>query len=362
MIQTPTIRLSKYELTDAANLADGYNNSMDILDETCAEMIARFPIQTDDIADRAVTSSKLNNGSVTTDKIVDANVTNSKLASKAITIDKISDEALKDISDNVITSLDNGNITNSMLADDSVTSDKLATNSVTSDKLAINSVTSDKLATNSVTSDKLAINSVTSDKLAINSVTTSSIANGSITSDKLADNITFQPMFMPKRGDVSVCFGDSNAVGHMLNNPSTENFYYQICQQLGLEYHNYSVNGSGFATANNILAQVKAAAADTAITKDSVKFVILLAGRNDYFNSSFSAAQIAPSIREVINTIYTTFPNAIIFAGDMDWSYYYPTLADMTEMRKIRAAYLSTEAPVVVVPTWHVGLDASMNN
>lgn len=151
MIQTPTIKLSKYELTDAANLADGYNNSMDILDEVCAEMMARFPIQTDDIADRAVTSSKLNNGSVTTDKIVDANVTNSKLAS------------------------------------DSVTTDKIMSSAITNEKLAQNSVGTANIMNGSVDNNKLYDKSVTTNKLADECVTTNNLADGCVTAAKLAD-------------------------------------------------------------------------------------------------------------------------------------------------------------------------------
>ena len=94
MIQTPNLGLEKYELTDAANLADGYNSSMDTLDKFAGDTTAHFPVKTNDIADNAVTGAKLNNGAVTTDKIVDANVTNSKLASDSVTTDKIKSFAI----------------------------------------------------------------------------------------------------------------------------------------------------------------------------------------------------------------------------------------------------------------------------
>ena len=94
MIQTPNLGLEKYELTDAANLADGYNNSMDTLDKFGADVNAHFPIVTNDIKDNAITGAKLNNGAVTTDKLVDANVTTSKLANSAITNEKLANESV----------------------------------------------------------------------------------------------------------------------------------------------------------------------------------------------------------------------------------------------------------------------------
>lgn len=114
MIQTPNLGLEKYELTDAANLADGYNNSMDTLDKFAGDTNAHFPVKTNDIADNAITNAKLNNGAVTTDKIVDANVTSPKLATDSVTTEKIAD----------------GVITPNKLANYSITNTKIANYSI----------------------------------------------------------------------------------------------------------------------------------------------------------------------------------------------------------------------------------------
>ena len=161
MIQTPNLGLEKYELTDAANLADGYNNSMDTLDKFAGDTNAHFPVKTNDIADNAITNAKLNNGAVTTDKIVDANVTNSKLASDSVTTDKIKSFA--------------------------ITNEKLAQNSVGTANIMNDSVDNNKLYDKSVTTNKLADGCVTTNKLADECVTTNNLADGCVTAAKLAE-------------------------------------------------------------------------------------------------------------------------------------------------------------------------------
>lgn len=122
MIQTPNLGLEKYELTDAANLADGYNNSMDTLDKFAGDTNAHFPVKTNDIADDAVINTKIANGSITSNKIADGSITGAKLADNTIYGDKIKD----------------GSIDNNKIADNAVTTAKIADGSITPIKLATN--------------------------------------------------------------------------------------------------------------------------------------------------------------------------------------------------------------------------------
>ncbi|MDY0828594.1 hypothetical protein SK224_05575 [Microbacterium sp. BG28] len=66
-----------------------------------------------------------------------------------------------------------------------ITADKLAANSVVADKIAANEVTADKLAANSVTADKIEAGAVTATKIAVNAITADKIAAGAITADKI---------------------------------------------------------------------------------------------------------------------------------------------------------------------------------
>lgn len=81
-------------------------------------------IQAENIANNAVTNTKINDGAVTTSKIADTAVTANKLSSSAVT--------------------------NAKIAAGAVTSDKLANNAVTSAKIANGAVTQEKLSVNIV--------------------------------------------------------------------------------------------------------------------------------------------------------------------------------------------------------------------
>jgi hypothetical protein len=55
---------------------------------------SKFPVTTDNIADGAITTTKIGNAQVTTDKIADLQVSNSKLASNSVSTDRIIDKAV----------------------------------------------------------------------------------------------------------------------------------------------------------------------------------------------------------------------------------------------------------------------------
>lgn len=120
MIQTPNLGLEKYELTDAANLADGYNNSMDTLDKFAGNINAHFPIKASDIADGAIINTKISNGAVDENKLAAASVTNTKIATDSVTADKIPDDA----------------IINRHYSEYSITGDKIADNTLPITKLS----------------------------------------------------------------------------------------------------------------------------------------------------------------------------------------------------------------------------------
>ena len=310
MIQTPTIKLSKYELTDAANLADGYNNSMDILDETCAEMIARFPIQTDDIADRAVTSSKLNNGSVTTDKIVDANVTNSKLASDSVTTDKIQSSAITNekLAQNSVgtANIMNGSVDNNKLYDKSVTTNKLADGCVTTNKLADECVTTNNLADGCVTAAKLAEGSISIDNIPDGAITDDKIANLTISKDKLN----------PKK--IIVFIGDSYADGWTPDGTVT-GLVQSLQSRLPLfTIVNVSEGGGGFKN-GTFNSQLTTAIGKISVNdRQYVEKVIFAGGYNDKVDTS--SQETISNIASAALEVSSTFSNAtmsLAFIGNV---------------------------------------------
>jgi hypothetical protein len=169
-------------------------------------------IQTQYIANSAITRAKLSDGSVTGDKVVDGTITGAKLVDSSVTTAKISDGSITSvkladgsvsgtklalgaitsagvIADGIITGakLVAGSIGTSLLDTGSVTTDKLASGSVTADKLADSSVVASKIADGAITGAKLATDSISASSIIANSITGTKIAQSTITGDSLLD-------------------------------------------------------------------------------------------------------------------------------------------------------------------------------
>jgi hypothetical protein len=200
------------------------------------------------VADKAITTAKLNDGSVSTIKIQDLAVTNNKLADNSVTTSKVLDSSITMVklgSDVILAmggggggnptgpaggdlagnypnpSVKDGAITGIKLADNAVTTNKISDNSVVTSKVADSSITMVKLGSDvilamggggggnptgpaggdlsgiypnpsvkdgAITGIKLADNAVTTNKISDNSITTSKIVDASVTTTKLADN------------------------------------------------------------------------------------------------------------------------------------------------------------------------------
>ncbi|UOF02478.1 autotransporter outer membrane beta-barrel domain-containing protein [Bdellovibrio reynosensis] len=169
-------------------------------------------IQTNDLADEAITEEKISDEAITSDKIMTSAVTNSKIADGAITFNKIANGAVStikivdsaittakildgtintvDLANNAITTVKilDSNVTTSKIADQNVTTAKIADSNVTTSKIADSNVTTSKIADSNVTTNKLADLNVTTGKLADEAVTTAKIADLNVTTAKLADN------------------------------------------------------------------------------------------------------------------------------------------------------------------------------
>ena len=156
------------------------------------------------IADGSISGLKITDNSIISSKIADANITTAKLSDGAVTGAKLAGGAIDNavlIADGIITGakLASGAIIESAIGEESVTESKIGAGAVNTAKLADNSVTVDKLVNGSVNSDKLAIDSilnqhiaggaVTNSKISDNSITEDKIANGAVTSAKLAAGV-----------------------------------------------------------------------------------------------------------------------------------------------------------------------------
>lgn len=174
-----------------ANLANSAITTSKITDNSVSSTaIANSAVTESVLGAGSVTTSKFASSSVTTGKIADGAVTSSKIADLAVTSDKFASGAVTDskIADGSVTTvvLADASVVSSKIADSAVTYDKIASNAITTSKFGAGSVTSTKILDGAVASSKFAISAITTDKIDDLAVNTSSIADGAATTSKFA--------------------------------------------------------------------------------------------------------------------------------------------------------------------------------
>lgn len=345
MIDTPNLKLPKYELDDMANLTDGYNAAMDILDGAVNSVEDKFPVTGANIADYTITAQNLANGSVDTNKLATASVTADKIADGAFTGDKF--EA--------------GTITTDLLADGAVTAEKLSENSVGADNIVNGSIGTDELANGSVTGDKLSNNSVNTDnivgssigsnELADNSVTNAKIAAQSITLEKLNDSVYSNGIFagsnkIPTSDDVysviasisdltvnslsylkgknCVWIGDSFTTG-VGANPTSSRVSSVFCAKLGMKEFNYGVGSTGWifegSSGQNspYITQVRNAHDGMSAADIENTAMVVIPGTSTDVSRGYAGSVIASAAVNCATEAIKLFPNAIVYVIPMIW-------------------------------------------
>lgn len=193
--------------TDLTRLSVGLNNYILTADSSTFTGLKWSLVNTDSIADLAVTTSKftpgsvveskINTGTVISSDVADLNATTEKFANSSVTETKIQ------ILSVIASKIANQGVTEVKIADNAVTTTKFAASSVTAQKLLdsciINSkinnfaVTTSKLGNSSVSTSKISDNSVLSIGLADNAVTGPKILDDAVTTSRVADNSIFGP-------------------------------------------------------------------------------------------------------------------------------------------------------------------------
>lgn len=151
-------------------------------DQLGTTQIADKAVTTEKLENESVTTDKLDAASVTTEKVADANITTSKLADSSVETEKINNKAV------TTDKLNDGAVDGRTISEASVEKKHLANNSVATEKLQDSAITSDKIHTDAVTEEKIKDSSVSNSKLADNSIGTSKIKDGNITNEKVANN------------------------------------------------------------------------------------------------------------------------------------------------------------------------------
>lgn len=199
-----TLTYTKYVKDESSGkstkeLLDEKINKTDQLGTT---QIADKAVTTEKLENESVTTDKLDAASVTTDKVADANITTSKLADSSVETEKINNKAV------TTDKLNDGAVDNSKLSPEAVTYDKVKDKAIITEKLNDRAVTTEKVEERAITNTKLGNQSVDgrvvreasleSKHFANGSVTTEKIKDGSITNEKVADDTLGIEKFDPE--------------------------------------------------------------------------------------------------------------------------------------------------------------------
>ena len=212
-----TDQLGTTQIADKAVTTEKLENESVTTDKLDAasvttDKVADANITTSKLADSSVETEKINNKAVTTDKLNDGAVDNSKLSPNAVTSEKIKDESIitEKLNDRAVTTekVEEKAITNTKLGDQSVDgrvvreasleTKHFANESVTTEKIARKSITKDKIAEGAVDETLVKDGSIVNSKLSKNAVSTDKIENGSVTNDKLANGTLKIDKFDPE--------------------------------------------------------------------------------------------------------------------------------------------------------------------
>lgn len=171
-------------------------------DQLGTTQIADKAVTTEKLENESVTTDKLDSASVTTDKVADANITTSKLADSSVETEKINNKAV------TTDKLNDGAVDNSKLSPESVTYDKVKNKAIITEKLNDRAVTTEKVEEKAITNPKLGNQSVDgrvvreacleTKHFANESVTTEKIKDGSVTNEKVADDTLGIEKFDPE--------------------------------------------------------------------------------------------------------------------------------------------------------------------
>jgi len=153
------------------------------------------PLSAETIADEAIITTKLADGSVSSSKILDGTITAQDLADGSVIAVKVADDA----------------VTTAKIADGTITEDDLSNSAIVTVKLADEAVTSSKILDGTITAADLADGSIISVKIVDGAVTTRKIADYAVTNLKLA------PFAIPFNSTYSTTVISTTQTGNWVN-------------------------------------------------------------------------------------------------------------------------------------------------
>ena len=303
---TTNFNLPLYQDNTPADLRDGYNNSMRVIDGNMLSITTGVNRANKNLA--ALGADTPEKAATLATDIANGNTAHHLLSHMSIVDDTSAGEHINAIEQNHTKTQNN---TNALTALGAETVDK-ATNL----KNTINTNT----------------NALTALKNTINTNTNALTALGAETPDKataLKNTINRTPTLitnsrnLPKNAKI-VCIGDSYGEGYQATNKTTDNPYAVMGRTLHATIYNYSDGGAGFvATTNNTNRtfndMVNAAYNDHTADAGTIDYVMITGGQND---APKTYDDVKQATEECVTNAATKFPNAKIVVYPMQWPSY----------------------------------------
>ena len=314
---TTNFNLPLYQDNTPADLRDGYNNSMRVIDDNMLSITTGVNCANKNLA--ALGADTPEKAATLATDIANGNTAHHLLSHMGIVDDTSADEHINAIEQN---HTDTQNNTNALTALGAETVDK-ATNL----KNTINTNTNALTALGAETVDK-----ATNLKNTINTNTNALTALGAETVDKatnLKNTINRTPTLitnnrnLPKNAKI-VCIGDSYGEGYQATDKTTDNPYAVMGRTLHATIYNYSDGGGGFVAISNNTKRtfndmVNAAYNDHTADAGTIDYVMITGGKND---TPKTYADVQQAAEECVTNAATKFPNAKIVVYPMQWPSY----------------------------------------
>lgn len=288
---TTNFNLPLYQDNTPADLRDGYNDSMHVIDDNMLSITTGVNLANKNLA--ALGADTPEKAATLATDIANGNTAHHLLSHMGIVDDTSAGEHINAIEQNHTNTQNN---TNALTALGAETVDK-ATNL----KNTINTNTSSLTALGAETPDK-----ATALKNTINRTPTLITNNRNL----------------PKNAKI-VCIGDSYGEGYKATDKTTDNPYAVMGRTLHATIYNYSAGGAGFVASSNTNRtfndMVNAAYNDHTADAGTIDYVMITGGQND---TPKTYADVKQATAECVTNAATKFPNAKIVVYPMQWPAY----------------------------------------
>lgn len=289
---TTNFNLPLYQDNTPADLRDGYNNSMRVIDDNMLSITTGVNRANKNLA--ALGADTPEKAAALATDIANGNTAHHLLSHMGIVNDTSADKHINAIEQN---HTDTQNNTNALTALGAET-----VNKATNLKNTINTNTSSLTALGAETPDK-----ATALKNTINRTPT----------------LITNSRNLPKNAKI-ICIGDSYGEGYQATNKTTDNPYAVMGRTLHATIYNYSDGGAGFvATSNNTKRtfndMVNAAYNDHTADAGTIDYVMITGGQND---TSKNYTDVKQAATECVTNAATKFTNAKIVVYPMQWPSY----------------------------------------